>query len=172
MRRSGFLPFEIRQMGQARDSKGRPQNLDKICTSKTFEQALLSRQEWWRRALSPKSDGGWNYTYKQGVAAIQHHYRATKAKHKPNIFSFLKIEYRPPLKIQTKRAFAEAVIQKSKIVRDMGQYSSKLKHKRAPILSGRCTLCLGVGELQNLQGLRQTCPRCGGTGRSARPRYL
>jgi hypothetical protein len=173
MRRAGFLPFEIRELSRAKTPDGKNQNLDKICTSIPFEKALESRMAWWRHALAPKSEGGWNYTYKQGAECIKNHYKITRARKKGRtVFSFLRIEYHPPQKIQTKRAFTEAVIQKSKIARDMGQYSSKLRHARAPVLPGRCTLCRGVGELQNISGQRQTCPRCAGTGHMARKRYL
>ena len=165
------MPYEIKELGRAKDSKGHGQNLDKICQSKTFEQALQSRMEWWRHALSPKPEG-WGYTYKQGVECIKHHYAVKKGRKKRDVFSFLKISYKPPQKIQTKRAFTEAVIAKSIIGRDLGKYGAKLRHGRAPVLPGRCSLCRGVGELQNISGQRQTCPRCGGTGRSGRPRYL
>ena len=171
MKRAGFLPFEVRQFAAGKKADGKSINFERICNSKPFEKALESRMEWWQKALSPQNMGGWGYTYKQAEQAIKHHYATTKGRKKSrNFWAFLKLEYRPPQKIQTKRAFTEAVIQKSKIARDMGTYSTKLRHKRSPVLPGRCSLCRGVGELQNISGQRQTCPRCGGTGRSGRPR--
>jgi hypothetical protein len=173
MRRSGFISKEIKDLSSAKTPDGKPQDLDKICNSETFRQACETRREWWKKALLSKRLGGWGFTYKEAENCIKNHYKATKGRKKLRSFwAFMKVSYQPPQKIKTKRAFTEAVILKSKIGRDMGQYGAKLRHARSPVLSGKCHLCQGNGSVQNIEGRQQTCPRCAGTGRSAHQRFL
>jgi hypothetical protein len=170
---AGFLPFEIREFSHAASPSGEPQDLNKVCNSAPFFSMLESRREWWKTALAPKSEGGWGYTYEMGKKAIENHYKTTKRrKKKRSIFDFLKVEYRPKNKIRTKKAFSEAVINKSKIVRDMGPYSSRLKLKQMKIPASRCRYCRGTGRIMNIEGFSQTCIRCAGTGLAKRKRYM
>ena len=165
LRDAGFLPFEIKQFGAAKTPDGKDQDLDKVINSAPFAAMLESRREWWRKCLSPKAGGGWGMTLKEGKELIKGHYKSTKRRKKVrSVWDFLKVEYKPKDKIKSRRLFDEAVITKSKIVRDLGTYGKKLSLRHAPLSLKRCSLCGGSGRRMNIYGQYQTCLRCSGTG--------
>jgi hypothetical protein len=165
--KAGFQKFEIAELNSAKTPDGKPQDLDKICNSHTFAEMLESRREWWRMILGPKSEGGKGMTYKQGQQALRNLHRTKKGKkHKISIWDWMKIAYKPKDKIQSKRAFTEAITKKSIITRALGTYGKQLK--KNPINTSKCSVCRGTGNQQNLEGRNQLCVKCGGTGLSAR----
>ena len=164
---AGFLLFEVQELSSAVKPDGTPQDTNKICESAPFKDMLKERLDWWYKALSPKSEGGWGMTYKEARQTIKNHYASTPGrKKKRSIFDFLKLSYRPKEKIKSRKQFDTAVITKSKIVRDMGQYSKKLKLKGSPRML--CRLCKGTGRLTNIEGISQSCMLCQGTGLARR----
>lgn len=165
--KAGFQKFEIAELNSAKTPDGKPQDLDKICNSHTFADMLEARREWWKMILGPKSEGGKGMTYKQGQQALRNLHRIRKGrKTKIDIFSWLKLSYRPKNKIQTKRAFADAITRKAIISKTLGSYGKKLK--QTPINTSKCSNCRGTGNQTNLEGRTQTCIKCGGTGLSMR----
>ncbi len=99
MRAHGFLDFEIRHIMSAG-------NLPVLFTSKPFREMLQNRLAW---IIRMRKKYGW--TREQIIQAIKEYY--SKPRHSP--FDFLRREYKPPLKIDTKtyrelaRVRAEAV---------------------------------------------------------------
>jgi len=165
MEKSGFLPQEIKEFASGHASDGSPMDMNKIAMSKTFAEMLNSREEWWRKALSPKSLGGFGMTREGAIQAIKNHYKMSgRRKHARSIFQFLKDSYKPKERISSKKKFSEAVINKSIIVRDLGPYGKKLSLRHAPRLNRRCNYCRGHGTVLNIYRQPQTCPRCGGSG--------
>jgi hypothetical protein len=165
MEKSGFLPEEIKEFGSGKTSDGNAMDVNTIALSKPFAEMLLSREEWWRKALSPKSLGGFGMTQDEGFESIRNHYKMTRRRAKSrSVWEFLRIEYKPPDRIKKRSLFDKAVISKSKIVRDMGVYGKKLSLNRSPQLLKRCGRCRGTGTVHNLQNQPQMCLTCGGSG--------
>jgi hypothetical protein len=166
MEKSGFLPQEIKEFASGHASDGSSMDMNKIAESKTFAEMLRSREEWWSKALSPKSLGGFGMTRESAIEAIKNHYKMSgRRKRARSVFQFLKDSYKPKERISSKKKFSEAVINKSIIVRDLGPYGKKLSLRHAPKpLNRRCNYCKGNGEVTNLYNVRQMCPRCGGSG--------
>lgn len=163
MKDAGFLDIEIREMNNSRTPSGEFQDMNLVVNSAPFKAMVESRIEWWKKALSPKTLGGWGLTEKEGRELIKNHYAPTKKrKKKRSVYDFLKIEYKSKDKIKNRKLFDQAVITKSKIVRDMGVYGKKLSLRHSP--TKRCSHCRGTGSLRNLYGQTQTCIYCNGTG--------
>jgi ribosomal protein S27AE len=166
MEKSGFIPDEIKEFANGKTSDNKPMDVNTIALSKPFAEMLLSREEWWRKALSPKSLGGFGMTRESAIEAIKNHYkmkgRRTRVR---SIWQFLRENYKPKDKILSKKKFSEAVINKSIITRDLGPYGKKLSLRHAPkTLNRRCGYCRGQGSVLNIYSQRQLCPRCGGSG--------
>jgi hypothetical protein len=140
--------------------------MNKIALSKTFAEMLNSREQWWAKALSPKSLGGFGMTRETAIEAIKNHYKMSgKRHHKRSVFQFLKDSYKPKERIASKKKFSEAVINKSIIVRDLGPYGKKLSLRHSPrTVNRRCGYCRGNGSVRNIYHQNQLCPRCGGSG--------
>lgn len=165
MEKSGFLPQEIKEFSNGKTSDGRPMDVNTIAQSKPFAEMLNSREEWWRKALSPKSLGGFGMTRESGIEAIKNHYKMSGRRTRVrSIWQFLRENYKPKDKILSKKKFQEAVINKSIIARDLGgAYGKKLSLRHAPRLR-RCGRCRGTGTMINIEGRQQTCLFCGGSG--------
>ena len=88
LRRSGFLPWEIRKYNEAVAPDGTPQVIN--IHSKTWEAAITSRRAW----VSDKIRRGWPRA--QIAGAIMGYY---VMKRERNPFDFIKIEYRPPKRL-------------------------------------------------------------------------
>lgn len=160
-----FSKEEIKEFSQAKKPDGEPQDLNLVINSIPFEEMIKSREEWWKKALSPKALGGFGMTQEEGWEAIKNHYKMTRRRKKPrSIWDFLKIEYKPHQKLSKRHMFDQAVITKSKIVRDMGTYGKKLSLRHAPRGLRRCGRCRGTGTMVNIEGRQQTCLFCGGSG--------
>lgn len=167
MIRAGFQKFEIDELSHSKTPDGKPQDLDKVCNSRTFAEMLEARREWWRKILGPKADGGLGLTYKQGQQALRNLHRTRKGrKNKIDIWDWLKLSYRPKDKIQSKRAFAEIITKKAIIAKTLGSYGKRLR--QVPLNTSRCSYCKGTGNQTNIEGRNQFCIKCGGTGLSAR----
>ncbi len=165
MEAAGYLRSEIKQLRDATKPDGTPQDIDKITNSKTFAHALQSRRDWWTNALKPKALGGAGMTYKEARSALENFYVRKRGRHfKRDFWLFLKQSYRPRDKIISKKKFQEALTAKSLIGKELGKnYGGKLKARYNPHLR-RCSHCRGSGTLINLEGMRQDCLYCGGTG--------
>lgn len=160
-----FSKDEIKEFSQAKKPDGTPQDLDLVVNSIPFEEMIKSREEWWKKALSPKSLGGFGMTLEEAWSTIKNHYKMTRKRKKiRSIWDFLKIEYKPHQKLSKRHMFDQAVITKSKIVRDLGPYGKKLSLRHAPRINRRCGFCRGNGTVLNIYHQPQTCPRCGGSG--------
>lgn len=169
MKNAGILSFEIKEFSNARTPSGDFQDLDKVTSSKPFEEMLNTRRLWFKTALTPKSLGGWGLKYEECVQLIRNHYAMTKKRHtKRSIFDFLKQSYKNKDKITSPRAFRDAIIKKSIITRDLGKYGQKLKLRYYPRHYPRCRWCGGTGTRINLEGHVQDCLHCGGSGVSNR----
>ncbi len=168
MYNAGFLRSEVLEFAKAHTPDGNPMNLTSVCESDAFKSMLKSRLEWWNKALTLKKDGGYGMTQKQARQSIKDHYTPTmRRKKRRSIFDFLKIEYAGGAKeqIKSRTKFDQAVVAKSKIARDMGGYSSRLKlHRTQNPNIIKCAFCMGKGKILNLDGYIQNCPYCKGTG--------
>ena len=165
MEKSGFISEEIKEFANGKTSDGKPMDVNTIALSKPFAEMLNSREEWWRKALSPKSLGGFGMTRESAIDAIKNHYKMSKGrKHKRSVFQFLRDSYKPKDKIVGKKKFSEAVINKSIISRDLGPYGKKLSLRHAPRAARKCEYCKGHGSVRNIYHQEQLCPRCGGSG--------
>ena len=167
MRESGHTSREIKEFASAKKPDGSPQDLDLIVQSATFEHMLESRRRWVENALKAKQLGGMGLTYKEAMKVIDNYYvMKGRQRHKRSVFDWLRISYRPKDKIQSRKKFQEAITTKSIIGKTVGKsYGDKLKLRYAPRNATRkCETCRGTGAMINLEGRRQTCWRCGGTG--------
>jgi hypothetical protein len=165
LKAAGFIKEEIDEINNSRTPSNQLQDLSLVVNSAPFKAMIESRIEWWKQALSPKSLGGFGLTEKEGRELIKKHYAPNrKRKKKRSVYDFLKIEYRSKDKIKSRKLFDQAVITKSKIVRDMGIYGKKLSLRHSPQTLIRCQACRGTGSRRNIYGQNQLCTACGGTG--------
>jgi len=166
MEDAGFTKRERQEFANAHTTGGKPMDMETVFHSIPFQNMLQSRRKWWEHVLSPVSEGGKGWTYKDGERAIDAYYKAKKTKVGHSLWSFLKAEYRPPSRIKSESAFKIAISSKASITHSLlGKYSTHIK--RNPVHGNRCPDCNGTGTVVNLEHRPTTCLRCGGSGRSA-----
>ena len=85
LRRSGFLPWEIKKFDEAKAPDGSPQQLN--VNTKTWQAAMESRRRW----VGDKMRRGW--TPKRIAVSIIGYYVMHKGA---SPFDFIKVVYKPP----------------------------------------------------------------------------
>jgi hypothetical protein len=164
---AGMTRRECREFAAAKKPDGSPQDLDLVVNSAPFEHMLDSRRRWFESALKPKALGGMGLTHREATKIIDDYYvMKGKRRHKRDVFSWLRISYRPKDKIQSRKKFQDAITTKSIIGKTVGKnYGDKLKIRYAPRnATQKCSHCKGSGSLINLERRRITCIYCNGTG--------
>jgi hypothetical protein len=106
LRNAGFLELEIRQIAEAVDPAGNPQPRVNL-NSPLWQRAILSRQEW----LQNKIAAGW--TEAEIRANLEEFYARGE---KRDVWAWLKIEYRPPQKLDYRAAVRKREREKVKAV--------------------------------------------------------
>jgi len=171
MKEVGFTKNEIADFADAKKPDGTPQDLELVIQSATFEHMLDSRKKWMENALKSKQFGGMGLTYRGALKVIDNFYVMTgRRKLHRDIWSWMKLSYRPKEKIQSKKQFQHAITFKSVVGKQVGRnYGDKLKIRYSP--TRYCSHCHGTGKLLNLERRYIDCIYCGGTGVS-RKRFI
>lgn len=166
MKNVGFTKNEIADFADAKKPDGTPQDLELVIQSATFEHMLDSRKKWMENALKSKQFGGMGLTYRGALKVIDNFYVMTgRRKLHRDIWSWMKLSYRPKEKIQSKKQFQHAITFKSVVGKQVGRnYGDKLQSRYNPRLFRKCSMCHGSGSIINIEGRSQSCLRCGGSG--------
>jgi hypothetical protein len=163
MRASFITKTEIDRFANAKKPDGTPQDMSRVVGSIPYKNMLESRRTWMANAIKPKALGGLGLTLSDAKKLLEKTIKTRGKKHKVDIFSLLRLEYRPKEKITNKKKFTEAITTKSVLGRRLGShYSTKLKLRHNPIK--RCPVCRGNGEVMNLERRMQMCLACSGSG--------
>jgi hypothetical protein len=93
--KSHFLPSEIEEINNAKTASGDPMDIEAVLTSQAGISVIIDRQDWWKKALTPTSQGGFGKTAQWAMAQLRNLYVSKTGRRTFSFFDLIKAEYKP-----------------------------------------------------------------------------